>query len=138
MSVCLYAPTFRVKGLDFHNEGGIDLDYGNVIKGLEDCFGGKWCIFLRLHPNIVSQSVGMEKPDGVIDVSDYPDSQELVAASDLLITDDSNIMFEPVFVKKPVFLFATDKKEYIGGERELLIDYDTLPFPMAESNEELT
>ena len=138
MSVCLYAPTFRVKGPDFHNEGRIDLDYGNVIKGLEDRFGGKWCIFLRLHPNIAAQSVDMEKHDGVIDASDYLDSQELVAASDVLITDYSSIMFEPAFVKKPVFLFATDKKEYINGERELLIDYDTLPFPMAESNEELT
>lgn len=137
MSVCLYAPTFRVVGSDFHNEGRIDLNFGNVLKGLEACFGGKWCIFLRLHPNIAAQSKDIEKPEGVIDVSDYLDSQELVAASDILITDYSSIMFEPAFVKKPVFLFATDQKEYIGGERELLIDYNTLPFPMAESNEEL-
>ena len=34
-------------------------------------------------------------------------------------------------------MFAPDKREYINGERELLIDYDTLPFPMAETNEEL-
>jgi CDP-glycerol glycerophosphotransferase (TagB/SpsB family) len=46
-------------------------------------------------------------------------------------------MFEPAFVKKPVFLFATDRKEYIDKEYDLLIDYDTLPFPIAESNEEL-
>lgn len=137
MSVCLYAPTFRVEGSDFHNESRIDLDFGNVIKALATRFGGKWCIFLRLHPNIAAQSGDIEKPEGVIDVSGYPDSQELVAASDVLITDYSSIMFEPAFVKKPVFLFATDREEYIGGERELLIDYDTLPFPIAESNEEL-
>lgn len=137
MSVCLYAPTFRVEGSDFRNESRIDLDFGNAIKALETRFGGKWCVFLRLHPNVAAQSGDIEKPEGVIDVSDYPDSQELVAASDVLITDYSSIMFEPAFVKKPVFLFATDKKEYIGGERELLIDYDTLPFPIAGSNEEL-
>lgn len=137
MSVCLYAPTFRVEGPDFRNESRIDLDFGNVIKALEARFGGKWYIFLRLHPNVVTQSGEIEKPEGVIDVSDHADSQELVAASDVLITDYSSIMFEPAFVKKPVFLLATDREEYIGGERELLIDYDTLPFPIAESNEEL-
>ena len=46
-------------------------------------------------------------------------------------------MFEPAFVKKPVFLFAVDKNEYIDQERTLLIEYETLPFSIAETNEEL-
>ena len=72
-----------------------------------------------------------------MDVSDYYDSEELVAASDIMITDYSSIMFEPAFVKKPVFLLAVDRKEYIDGERGLLIDYEDLPFSIAESNDEL-
>jgi CDP-glycerol glycerophosphotransferase (TagB/SpsB family) len=104
---------------------------------LEAKFGGEWVVLLRLHPNLVSQSKSIKKINGVIDVSAYEEGEELVAASDLMITDYSSIMFEPAFVKKPVFLFAPDRKEYIDGERELLIDYDTLPFPIAESNEEL-
>ncbi|MNC57198.1 putative CDP-glycerol:glycerophosphate glycerophosphotransferase [compost metagenome] len=79
----------------------------------------------------------MKRPDYVIDASGYPDSQELVAAADVMITDYSSIMFEPAFVRKPVFLYAPDRKEYINGERKLLIDYDTLPFSIAESNEDL-
>ena len=46
-------------------------------------------------------------------------------------------MFEPAFVKKPVFLYAPDRSDYINQERQLLIDYDSLPFDIAESNEEL-
>ncbi len=135
----LYAPTFRLgKGEKKAPEAKqIDLDFALVKKELENTFGGEWVILLRLHPNVASQSHNIQKPSYVIDVSDYSDSQELVAASDVMITDYSSIMFEPAFVKKPVFLFATDKREYINGERELLIDYDTLPFPIAESNEEL-
>ena len=46
-------------------------------------------------------------------------------------------MFEPAFVHKPVFLFAPDRNQYVNRERELLIEYESLPFTIAETNEEL-
>lgn len=137
--ILMYAPTYRYSPVVFAKweARNIELDYELVKRVLEKHFGGKWYILLRLHPKIIQESFEIKKPEYVINVSEHLDSQELVAASDILITDYSSIMFEPAFVKKPVFLFATDRKEYINGERELLIDYDTLPFPIAESNEEL-
>lgn len=135
----LYAPTFRSKkGEQYIPEAShIDLDFEMAKESLERRFGGEWIILLRLHPVVASVSKKIRKPEYVIDVSDYHDSEELVAVSDAMITDYSSIMFETAFVKKPVFLFATDRKEYINGERGLLIDYDTLPFSIAESNKEL-
>lgn len=134
--IIMYAPTFRaVKGKS--ETGDIKLDFQGLKNILERRVGGEWIFLLRLHPYVAEKSREVERPEYVIDSSRYCDSQELVAASDILITDYSSIMFEPAFVKKPVFLFAPDKREYINGERELLIDYDTLPFPMAETNEEL-
>lgn len=133
----VYTPTFRViegnSGL-----GDIQLDFARLRKVLTDKFGGTWYILVRLHPYISEKSGEIEQSEYVIDVSQYSDSQELVAASDILITDYSSIMFEPAFVKKPVFLFAPDKDEYINGERKLLIDYESLPFSIARTNEELT
>lgn len=137
-SLCLYAPTFREKGPEAMCwTGDLDLDYVGLKAALEQRFGGEWMIVLRLHPLLSHESKNIERPSWVVDASDYPDSQELVAVSEILITDYSSIMFEPAFVKKPVFLFAPDRKEYINGERELLIDYNSLPFSAAESNEEL-
>ena len=134
----LYAPTFRCRSGSYYiPESKSDLDFAVVKKALESKYGGEWKIILRLHPTVCVQSRNIEKPPYVVDASFYPDSQELVAASDIMITDYSSLMFEPAFVQKPVFLFATDKEDYISVERELLIDYDTLPFPIAESNEEL-
>lgn len=139
ISICLYAPTFREMGASGQLQtGNINLDFEKVKYALETRFGGKWYIFLRLHPYIAAESKKIEKPMYVIDVSNYSDGQELAAISDIVITDYSSIMFEPAYVKKPVFLFALDKEEYVKEEREFLIDYDTLPFPIAESNEELT
>ena len=135
----LYAPTYRSVGKNYSvpSSNNIDLNFEKIKLILEERFGGKWLILLRLHPLVAVDSDNIDKPQYVIDVSDYSDSQELVAAADIMVTDYSSIMFEPSFVKKPVFLYAQDKKTYIDAEAELLIKYDTLPFPIAETNEEL-
>lgn len=139
-NILLYAPTYRFdseKGNSVHESKNIEMDFEMIRKALDRRFTGKWCILLRLHPSVKKAVKGMLLPEFVVDASDYTDSQELVAAADITVSDYSSIMFEPAFVKKPVFLFAKDKKEYIDKEYDLLIDYDTLPFPIAESNEEL-
>lgn len=136
----IYAPTYRFqKGSTKHRHEFkvIDLDLERLKVTLEQNFGGEWNILLRLHPSVARESIHLQKPDGVIDVSGYEDGEELTSACDIMISDYSSIMFEPSFVKKPVFLFAVDKDEYIDKEYDFLIDYDTLPFPIAQSNEEL-
>lgn len=136
-----YAPTYRYKqniqGSHIAEARNIDLDYVVIRKVLQESFGGEWIILLRLHPSVVRESKNIKHPEYVIDVSDYDDGEELCAACDILISDYSSIMFEPAFVKKPVFLLATDRTDYIDKEYDLLIDYDKLPFPIAESNAEL-
>lgn len=139
----LYAPTYRYDRNRSAQEKPvqeireIDLDYEGVKKVLEKRFGGAWYIALRLHPGHEKEAEKLRLPEYVVNLSGYEDGEEAAAACDIMVSDYSSIMFEPAFVKKPVFLFATDKKEYIDREYDLLIDYDTLPFPIAESNEEL-
>lgn len=140
MHTLLYAPTFRHASWAHYNPvaANLGLNYSELKECLEQKFGGTWAIFLRLHPVVAAKTKLEELPEYVIDAGSYSDSEELVAASDIMITDYSSIMFEPAFVGKPVFLFAPDCREYINGERPLLIDYDKLPFDIAESNEDLT
>lgn len=142
----LYAPTFRTASsvdasgntvLNSYYSTHGELDYERLGQALEKRFGGKWKILLRLHPVIAKQSKIHKLPDNVIDCSDYPDSQELVLVSDLVITDYSSIVFEPAFVHKPVLLFCTDLEEYLSSERDLLLDYRKLPFMIAANNDEL-
>lgn len=128
----LYAPTFRTSyALE------VKLEFDRLIEAVKYRFGGDWIVLLRLHPAQQNYGFSYNYSDGVIDLSDYPDSQELAAACDIMITDYSSIMFEPAFVYKPVFLFAPDRKRYVNRERNLLIDYDSLPFDIAETNDGL-
>lgn len=136
----LYAPTYRFdrpNGAYSYVSREIDLNYKMVKCALEKRFGGEWNIILRLHPSVAKEADKIVKEAFVIDASQYQDSEELVAACDMMISDYSSIMFEPAFVLKPVFLFATDRENYIGKDYELLIDYAELPFPNASSNAEL-
>lgn len=136
----LYAPTYRFaqcSGCNTPEAREMDLDYARLLAVLRKRFGGQWKILLRLHPAVAKYSKDMELPQGVIDVSAYDDVQELVAVSEIMISDYSSVMFESAFIKRPVFLFTTDYQEYVKKEYELLIEISSLPFPRAENNEEL-
>ncbi len=136
--ILMYAPTFRAhKEKKFFMFKWQGLDFDILLQALKQKWKGKWKIFLRLHPFIKINSTQIEYPDYVIDVSNYDDSQELLAACDVLLSDFSSIIFEQAYVMKPVFLYAPDKNTYEKNDRELLIDYNSLPFPISTTNEEL-
>lgn len=137
--ILMYAPTFRAhKEKKFFMFKWQGLNFDILLRSLKKKWNGTWKIFLRLHPMIKIHSKKIEQPDYVIDVSNYDDSQELVAASDILISDFSSIIFEQAYVLKPVFLYAPDKDTYERDDRKLLLDYNKLPFPISITNEELS
>ena len=130
----LYAPTFRKSGrLDMYR-----MEYERVIKAAEDRWGGEFVLLLRLHPNDAKQSNFITYSDKVLNASDYPDMQELLAVAEVLITDYSGCMFDFSFMKKPVFLYVPDLKEYLEKERELQFSFDEVPFQKAGDFEELS
>lgn len=133
----LYAPTYRDAEYRESKSMSISLDIDMLLDVLHNKFGGKWYVFVRLHPWLDCKKCGIEESERIVNAGNYPDSEELVAASDMMITDYSSIMFEEAFVKRPVFLYAPDKDEYIDGERGLLLDYNSLPFSIAETNDKL-
>lgn len=135
--ICLYVPTYRLEEFKKSGSMSILLDMETLLEILKEKWEGEWFLFLRLHPSLILGENVLPQNSNIINVGDYYYSEELVAASDIMITDYSSIMFEEAYQKKPVFLYAPDKQQYIDGERGLLIKYDELPFPIAESNEEL-
>lgn len=128
----LYAPTYRKdKNVDVY-----DLDFREISAAFESKYGKK-CVFLvRLHPNLVSKAGLIKYNSKIINASEYDDIQELMVASDVLITDYSNVMFEFSYQKKPCFLYAPDFEEYLQ-DRELYFEYNTLPYPIAFDNQQL-
>ncbi len=129
--VVLYAPTYRgsAQASYFTNE----LD---VLKA-KDALFNKYCrnvVFLFRGHHTLSNSNISKKYDK--DVSNYPDMQEILCATDVLITDYSSCMWDYSLLYRPCFLFTPDIDEYIK-DRGFYTAPETWGFPISKTNEEL-
>lgn len=129
--IVLFAPTFR--GDFSYEEAGID--FFQLKNALQNRFGGEWLVLCRLHPMIASK-YKMDSQNA-IDVSTYPDMQELLLISDALITDYSSSMWDFALTGKKVFLFANDIDKYIT-DRGFYQPPETWPFFISKTNDELS
>lgn len=141
--IMLYAPTFRGGSQQGRRSVSAEIgtmDFEKLVPVLESKFGGTWYIFLRLHPQVSDQTEKIlygNRNDRVINVSRYSDMNELIAASDMLITDYSSSIFESALMKQPGFLFIEDEKEYVLDRGTLMFETDRMPFPKACNMKEL-
>lgn len=130
--ILLYAPTFRKdNNLDVYN-----INYERLLNNLEKKYNCKWKILLRLHPHLINIMPEI-KVENVINVTKYDDIQELLAISDILISDYSSLMFDFTITKRPCFLYVPDLEEYQSKDRKLYFNVKELPFKIAKSNDEL-
>lgn len=136
-NVLMYGPTFR----DDKNFECYDIDFDRILTALETRFGGEWCCVVRYHPSLRKIYKKKEQEHSnllhrIIDGTEYLDMQELIAISDVAITDYSSWIFDFVLMRKPGFIFATDIEQY-NTERGFYYPIQTTPFPIAQNNLEL-
>ncbi len=123
--VIIYAPTFR--GDENHAKGFNDkyeIINPNLIKEtLSKKFGGVWKFYVRGHQ--YAQNILLDGADG--DLSQYPDMQELLLISDVLITDYSSSIWDYSITNKMSFLYVPDLNEYDTLERGFLTPFVKWP-----------
>lgn len=129
----LYGPTFR----DNHQFDCYCIDYDRLIDTCQKKFGGKWKVLVRFHLNVRRFSMhALKTNENVIDVTAYPDIQELMLLTDIAITDYSSWIYDFILTKRPGFIFATDISEY-NNERGFYYKLESTPFLIATNNDEL-
>ncbi|MCI8936457.1 MAG: hypothetical protein HFI44_06290 [Lachnospiraceae bacterium] len=129
--IVLYAPTFR----DYHDIECYDLDINRAAEALEKKFHRPFRMMVSRHP-VNYQEYTFKKDADYIDVGDYDDFQELLAAADILITDYSGCMYDFSYTQRPVFLYQKDYGEYLR-DRNFYIPMEKLPYIKAHSNDEM-
>lgn len=127
IKLVLYAPTFRSEK---ENENFPKPDFTEVQQALTEKFGGKWCTLFRQHHFYDSENTK------VISATNYPDMQELLYASDVLITDYSSCIWDFSLMYKPVFLYCPDLKRYTD-ERSFYMPIEKWPFILCEGQKAL-
>lgn len=136
--ILLYAPTFR----DNSDISVYQEDFNKILKAANERFNSTYVALIRLHPNtwaeLKTNNVKLYNfNDKIINASSYPDMQELLAVSDILITDYSSCMFDGMISNKKVFLLAKDLAEYSSRDRGLLFKIEELPFELALSSSDI-
>jgi CDP-glycerol glycerophosphotransferase len=132
-NIVLYAPTYRSlpSSPDPFN---FSLDCEELLKTLKRKFNRDFVLLFRAHINF-NNSLNIDS-DKLINVSNYPDMQDLLYAADILINDYSSSMWDFSLTYKPCFIFAPDLREY-SKTQGFYTPINEWPFPIAETNEQL-
>lgn len=133
VKVLLYAPTFRDNG----NDKAYDIDTERILQTLERKTGESWMMLIRLHPCFIwFKQPRFVYDRRVVNVTRYPDMQDLLLISDVLISDYSSTMFDFNLLHRPIFLYVNDVEDYqrMRGLKEWFFK---VPFPFCHNNDEL-
>ena len=109
--VILYAPTFRdwSKGAGGRNTYNIPMDFAKWKEKL----GGEYVLLINGH-YAISELLNTFPEDGfVVNVFGYPQLNELLKITDVLISDYSSIVFDYSIVERPIFCYGYDLDEYM-------------------------
>lgn len=125
--VVLYAPTYRDGQLD---EYKLPLDFKQLEEALPDYY-----FLVKLHPAV--QECKIDDSNFVKNVSHGYKIEDLMATSDILITDYSSIPFEYSILNKPMVFFVDDFDTY-EREKGIWFDYENyMPGPVVKTKTDL-
>ena len=114
--VILYAPTFRGDSVTSAVAGPM-LD----LRMLYERLGDDHVVLLRLHPFVrAGVAIPSDLAGFVIDIADHPDINDLLLASDVLVTDYSSVIFEYALLDRPMALLRPGPRRLRGRTRLLL------------------
>lgn len=108
--VILYAPTWRES-----TDGGKSYAIKPPIHFDEwqKELGNEYVVLFRAHHQ-TTKVLGVDYNDFVRNASDYPAVNDLMIASDILITDYSAIAFDYSILCRPIFCYAYDYDSYLA------------------------
>lgn len=114
--VVLYAPTFRGRGAAKHASGELD---GAALRA---ALPQDHLLVLKTHPNLDPAATSTAGFDLVIDPA--TEINDLLTATDVLITDYSSSIFEWALLRRPLVLLVPDLEAY-EADPGLYLDYRT-------------
>lgn len=114
--VVLYAPTFRGRGAAKHASDGLD---GQALRA---ALPDDHLLVLKTHPNLDPAATDTAGFDLVIDP--VTEINDLLTATDVLVTDYSSSIFEWALLRRPLVLLVPDLEAY-EADPGIYLDYRT-------------
>ena len=125
----LYAPTWRDDAATNHRSARM-VSYLD-LEGASRDLGDDFVLFVRGHRFHARESERTQRTARVVDVTDYPEINDLILAVDVAILDYSSLRFDFAITGKPMLFLVPDLEYYEEGMRGFLFDYRvTAPGPL--------
>lgn len=125
--IILYCPTWRGKNVN-DPENSL-LNVFEEIKLLNQKL--PYQVLVKVHPFVYSKAKEMPELKPYL-VPDFLDTNQLMPAVDLMITDYSSIFFDFLVTDKPIVFYVPDLDKY-QNERGVYINLCALPGPVADN-----
>jgi CDP-glycerol glycerophosphotransferase len=134
--VVLYAPTWRDNA--FYGRGRYRFDLRIDLPRAAQALGAGSALLIRGHHLIADEIDTSGAPEFAINVSAWPDIQELYAASDALITDYSSVFFDFANTGRPILFYCYDLEDYRDNIRGFYLDLEAIaPGPVMTEEDAL-
>ncbi|MFG1707182.1 CDP-glycerol:glycerophosphate glycerophosphotransferase [Nonomuraea sp. M3C6] len=131
VKILLYAPTYRDRVKGSGQSVRVDLEL------MADELADEWVLVLRTHP-VERYTPPEHLRHFVRPAGSYPEINDLILASDALLTDYSSVMCDYALTGKPMVFFVDDWDEYRLSERGVYHDLPAIaPGPCASTTAEL-
>ena len=133
--VAMYVPTWR----DNQHDGAVyrfdlRLDLASARRRLAD----DYVVLIRGHHLMAGWELAAAQPGFVVDVTSYPDVNDLLGLTDVLITDYSSVMFDFAPTGRPMLFFTYDLKQYRDQLRGFYFDFEAAaPGPLLATSDEV-
>ncbi|MDP9820867.1 bifunctional glycosyltransferase/CDP-glycerol:glycerophosphate glycerophosphotransferase [Nocardioides massiliensis] len=134
-TVVLYAPTYRdhLTTRTYAAKLFDELD----LTALTAQLGPRVTILLRGHNNNQRELDRVLSIPQVVDVTDYPEINELTVAADVAVLDYSSLRFDWALTGRPAVYFVPDVESYFAQRPPLFPYAGTAPGPWATSTDEV-
>lgn len=135
-TVVLYAPTWRDDLATSYRSAAIvrHLDLESATERL----GEEFVFLMRGHRFHARGARRSGRTARLIDVTDYPEINDLILASDAAVLDYSSLRFDFALTGRPMLFLVPDLHTYTGGVRGFLYPFEeSAPGPLIDDAEEV-
>jgi CDP-glycerol glycerophosphotransferase len=132
----LYAPTWRDDMAGGWRRASLvtHLD----ISAAQDALGEDFVFLLRGHRFHLRAAGRTAEGGRAVDVTDYPEVNDLILAADVAVLDYSSLRFDFSLTGRPMIFLVPDLADYAGGVRGFLYDFEeSAPGPLLDTTEEV-
>ncbi len=132
--VILYAPTWRDDY--FIKKGSYKFYMPFNLEKIVNCLDQDDTLIIRPH-YLVGDTIDIKGYEDRVKICIDENINELYLISDLLITDYSSVMFDFAILQRPMLFYPYDMAHYKEKLRGFYLDYNEVPGPIAEDEEQL-